>query len=139
MASGKDMLFVIPAPGFGHLGSILEMVKKLNRPDDNRFSITFLIISFPFCNESELVKKLSSSNPDFNFVDIPLSNSAPEVIWKNHQFAPNANSNHPYTPNQTQITNLPHFLTIPVSREPELLIPVYLLPELYKNGDVAEI
>ncbi|KAL9690230.1 hypothetical protein QQ045_010627 [Rhodiola kirilowii] len=80
MASGKDMLFVIPAPGFGHLGSILEMVKKLNRPDDNRFSITFLIISFPFCNESELVKKLSSSNPDFNFVDIPLSNSAPEVI-----------------------------------------------------------
>ncbi|KAJ6749459.1 hypothetical protein OIU85_000132 [Salix viminalis] len=67
----KKALVFVPAPGIGHLVSVMEFAKRLLERDDS-FSITMLLMSPPFANDvTTYVEKLSASHPEFQFLGLP--------------------------------------------------------------------
>ncbi|CAM8892354.1 unnamed protein product [Rhodiola kirilowii] len=85
-----------------------------------------------------LNKSGTGSYPELGQVIWPGENKEVPKGWtvpgKIYQTNPLPNLNHPNTPIQTQITNLPHFLIIPVFQKPKPRIPVFPQPELFENG-----
>ncbi|KAJ6300842.1 hypothetical protein OIU76_021609 [Salix suchowensis] len=67
----KKALVFVPAPGIGHLVSVMELAKRLLERDDS-FSITMLLMSPPFAHDvTTYVEKLSASHPEFQFLGLP--------------------------------------------------------------------
>nr|QXO36869.1 UGT71L3 [Salix purpurea] len=67
----KKALVFVPAPGIGHLVSVMEFAKRLLERDDS-FSITMLLMSPPFAHDvTTYVEKLSASHPEFQFLGLP--------------------------------------------------------------------
>ncbi|XP_061955284.1 anthocyanidin 3-O-glucosyltransferase 2-like [Populus nigra] len=67
----KNALVFVPAPGIGHLVSVMEFAKRLLERDDS-FSITMLLMSPPFAHDvTTYVEKLNASHPEFQFLGLP--------------------------------------------------------------------
>nr|XP_027066150.1 UDP-glycosyltransferase 71K1-like [Coffea arabica] len=75
----EELVFV-PAPGRGHMVSMIEFAKRLLERDE-RISITVLVIRLPTPSKLEsYVEELAAANSNIRFIDLPsVDRSSPEL------------------------------------------------------------
>ncbi|XP_006380879.3 LOW QUALITY PROTEIN: UDP-glycosyltransferase 71K2 [Populus trichocarpa] len=66
------LVVFVPAPGIGHLVSVMEFAKRLLDRDDS-FSTTMLLMSPPFAHNAAATyaEKLNVTHPEFQFLGLP--------------------------------------------------------------------
>ncbi|KAL3535292.1 hypothetical protein ACH5RR_003753 [Cinchona calisaya] len=81
----KTELVFIPAPGRGHIVSIVEFAKRLLERDD-RISITVLVIKRPIPPKlDKYVEELAASNSNIRFINLPDVDPPPRELMKSNE------------------------------------------------------